>query len=64
MPWSKEYAPGPGCGLVSATDFDQGLADLRRATEPGSAICCTFFKATATNPYPRGIRDAKPLKQF
>jgi hypothetical protein len=50
MPWSKEYAPGPGCGLVSATNFDQGLADLRRATEPGSAICCTFFKATATNP--------------
>jgi SAM-dependent methyltransferase len=42
--------PALNTKLMSAADFDQGLADLRRTTEPGGTFCYTFFKATATNP--------------
>jgi len=34
--------------LTDPATWDQGIADMRRATEPGGAFCYTFFKATAT----------------
>ena len=34
-------------GLVSATDFDEGTAALRRTAEPGGTFHYTFFKGTA-----------------
>jgi len=34
-------------GLVTAADFDQGVADLLRAAEDDGVFCYTFFKATA-----------------
>ena len=34
-------------GLISPERFDQGIADLDRAAEPGGTFCYTFFKATA-----------------
>jgi SAM-dependent methyltransferase len=37
-------------GLMSASDFDQGLADLHRTAQPDGVFCYTFFKAIATNP--------------
>ncbi|OQX08116.1 MAG: SAM-dependent methyltransferase [Desulfobulbaceae bacterium A2] len=32
-------------GLVEATDFDRGIADLYRTAEPDGVFCYTFFKA-------------------
>ncbi|MER7767288.1 methyltransferase domain-containing protein [Kitasatospora sp. NPDC096140] len=37
-------------GLTTAEDFDRGIADLRRAAEPGGTFHYTFFKAVAVNP--------------
>ncbi|MFD8706306.1 methyltransferase domain-containing protein [Kitasatospora sp. NPDC059648] len=37
-------------GLTSAEAFDRGIADLRRAAEPGGTFHYTFFKAVAVNP--------------
>ena len=34
-------------GLMSATDFDKGIADLYRTAEADGVFCYTFFKATA-----------------
>jgi hypothetical protein len=34
-------------GLISPTEFDQGVRDLRRAAEPDGVFCYTFFKAVA-----------------
>ena len=36
-------------GLMSAADFDQGIADLHRTAEADGAFCYTFFKATAVH---------------
>jgi SAM-dependent methyltransferase len=36
-------------GLMSATDFDRGVADLHRTAEPDGVFCYTFFKATGVN---------------
>ncbi|MEV7598364.1 methyltransferase domain-containing protein [Kitasatospora sp. NPDC089797] len=37
-------------GLTTAAEFDRGIADLRRAAEPGGTFHYTFFKAVAVNP--------------
>jgi SAM-dependent methyltransferase len=34
-------------GMVDRRTWENGLADLYRATEPGGTFCYTFFKATA-----------------
>ena len=34
-------------GLISAADFDQGVADLYRTAEADGVFCYTFFKASA-----------------
>jgi SAM-dependent methyltransferase len=34
-------------GLLSAGEFDAGIADLYRTAEPGGVFCYTFFKAVA-----------------
>jgi protein-L-isoaspartate O-methyltransferase len=36
-------------GLISAADFDRGIADLYRTTEDDGVFCYTFFKARAVN---------------
>ena len=35
-------------GMVDRRTWENGLADLYRATEPGGTFCYTFFKATAS----------------
>ncbi|MFF2146059.1 methyltransferase domain-containing protein [Kitasatospora sp. NPDC058190] len=37
-------------GLTTPEAFDHGIADLRRAAEPGGTLHYTFFKAVAVNP--------------
>ncbi len=39
--------PAIDTGLMSAADFDRGIADLYRTAESGGVFCYTFFKATA-----------------
>jgi ubiquinone/menaquinone biosynthesis C-methylase UbiE len=39
-------APAIAAGLLSAVEFDAGVADLYRTAEPGGTFCYTFFKAT------------------
>jgi SAM-dependent methyltransferase len=39
--------PALEAGLMSESDFDRGVADLYRTTEPDGVFCYTFFKATA-----------------
>ena len=34
-------------GLMSAADFDRGIADLYRTAESDGVFCYTFFKASA-----------------
>ena len=34
-------------GMMTAADFDRGVADLYRAAEADGTFCYTFFKATA-----------------
>lgn len=34
-------------GLIDKESWDQGIADMRRATEPGGTFSYTFFKGTA-----------------
>ncbi|MDI9433862.1 MAG: methyltransferase domain-containing protein [Planctomycetota bacterium] len=34
-------------GLMDASDFDEGVRDLYRTTEPDGVFCYTFFKAVA-----------------
>ena len=39
-------------GIMSQTDFDQGIADLYRTAEADGVFCYTFFKASAVkNPH-------------
>lgn len=40
-------APALSAGLMSAADFDLGLAQLRRTAEADGVFCYTFFKAVA-----------------
>ncbi|OLF08180.1 SAM-dependent methyltransferase [Actinophytocola xinjiangensis] len=37
-------------GLATDTEWDEGIAALRRTAEPGGTFNYTFFKATARNP--------------
>jgi SAM-dependent methyltransferase len=37
-------------GLMTAGEWEQGIADLRRAAEPGGTFCYTFFRGTAIRP--------------
>jgi SAM-dependent methyltransferase len=37
-------------GLMEASHWDKGIADLYRATEPGGTFCYTFFRGSATRP--------------
>jgi hypothetical protein len=34
-------------GLISAEDFEKGIADLKRTAEADGTFCYTFFKGTA-----------------
>ena len=34
-------------GLIDAAAWDKGIADMRRAAEPGGTFCYTFFRGTA-----------------
>jgi ubiquinone/menaquinone biosynthesis C-methylase UbiE len=42
--------PSLAGGLMSETDFDQGIADLYRTAEADGVFCYTFFKARAVKP--------------
>ena len=33
--------------LIDAAAWDKGIADMRRAAEPGGTFCYTFFRGTA-----------------
>ncbi|WP_344583201.1 methyltransferase domain-containing protein [Streptomyces lunalinharesii] len=48
-------------GLTSPADWDRGLADLRRAAEPGGTFHYTFFKAVAVAPAARPADEAAPV---
>jgi len=39
--------PAIESGLMTATDFDRGIADLYRSAEDDGVFCYTFFKGTA-----------------
>lgn len=41
--------PSIESGLISAEDFDKGVADLYRTAEADGVFCYTFFKAIAVN---------------
>lgn len=41
--------PSLESGIMSATDFDKGIADLYRTAEADGVFCYTFFKAGAIN---------------
>ncbi|MYT31955.1 MULTISPECIES: methyltransferase domain-containing protein [unclassified Streptomyces] len=41
-------------GLTTPAEWDRGIADLRRAAEPGGSFHYTFFKALAVQPTGRG----------
>jgi SAM-dependent methyltransferase len=40
--------PALAAGLLTAAEFDAGIADLYRTGEPDGVFCYTFFKAVAT----------------
>jgi len=37
-------------GLLTPAEFDEGVADLYRTTQPDGVFCYTFFKGSAVNP--------------
>ena len=37
-------------GLIGETDWDRGIADLKRTADPGGTFHYTFFKGTARCP--------------
>jgi hypothetical protein len=43
--------PAIGNGLMSAADFDRGIADLYRSAQNDGVFCYTFFKAMARRPH-------------
>lgn len=53
-------AEAVAAGLVSAADWDRGIADLRRTGEPGGTFHYTFFKARAVLGSPAGNPDDNP----
>ncbi len=42
-------APAIAAGMMTADEFDAGVADLYRTAEADGTFCYTFFKATAVN---------------
>lgn len=42
--------PAIDTGLLTAGEFNQGVADLYRTAEPDGVFCYTFFKGSAVNP--------------
>jgi len=42
--------PAIALGLMTASDWDKGIAEMHRAAEPGGTFCYTFFRGTATKP--------------
>ena len=44
--------PAIAAGLLTAEEFDAGVADLYRTAGDDGTFCYTFFKAVATNPWP------------
>jgi len=44
--------PALESGIMSAADFDRGVADLRRTAAEDGVFCYTFFKASAVNDAP------------
>jgi protein-L-isoaspartate O-methyltransferase len=42
--------PALAAGLMSAADFDRGIADLYRSAQSDGVFCYTFFKATGRSP--------------
>lgn len=42
--------PALEAGIMSAADFDRGIADLRRTADEDGVFCYTFFKAVAVKP--------------
>ena len=53
--------PAIEAGLMSAADFDQGIADLVRTAGPDGVFCYTFFKATAVTGHTGEIGAARLL---
>ncbi len=45
--------PAIANGLMSAADFERGIADLLRTAQNDGTFCYTFFKATARSPAAR-----------
>jgi len=43
--------PAIAQGLMSAADFERGIADLYRSAQKDGTFCYTFFKATARKPH-------------
>ena len=43
--------PAISGGLMSAADFDRGIADLYRSAQDDGTFCYTFFKATGRRPH-------------
>ena len=37
-------------GMMTESEWEQGIADLHRTCEPDGVFCYTFFKATGTVP--------------
>ena len=37
-------------GLMTASDWDKGVAEMYRAAEPGGTFCYTFFRGTGVRP--------------
>src|SRR6266849_1881712 len=37
-------------GLMTASDWDKGIAEMYRAAEPGGTFCYTFFRGTGVRP--------------
>ena len=44
-------------GMITAEDFDGGVADLYRTAGTDGTFCYTFFKATAVAPPPTPAED-------
>ncbi|MCW6512436.1 hypothetical protein [Lichenifustis flavocetrariae] len=44
-------------GLAEPARFAAGVAALHRTAEPDGTFCCTFFKASASTPFPENASD-------
>lgn len=54
-------AEAVAAGMISAADWDRGIADLRRTGEPGGTFHYTFFKARAVCGASTGIPSGTPV---